>query len=162
MRHAWTFLSASAPKYHVETVRSLWLLQTFLGGDDREIEAAVCALMLEGDMTGTFAARSANPGRRFGVLWSQSLQDSPYGLERRASGFKIPNGEIRVGGRLGGIDHYKVMLSRPLFLMLDALNDERTQLFMTVKTWLHSLIGTEKYVGRQRIFASADQLTSRR
>jgi len=42
------------------------------------------------------------------------------------------------------MDNYEVMLTRPLFLMLDALTDERTQLFMTVKTWLHSLAGIDK------------------
>lgn len=142
VRHAWAFLSASEPKYHVETVRNLWLLQTTLTPQNRDIEAAICGLMLENDTPGTFAVRPADPGRKFGVLWSHSLQDNPSGIDRR--GPKTPNGDLKGLSRLAGIDHYDVMLTRPLFLMLDALIDDRTQLFMTTKAWLHSLIGTDK------------------
>ncbi|KAK4205296.1 Dopey, N-terminal-domain-containing protein [Triangularia verruculosa] len=143
VRHAWSFLAASEPKYHVETVRSLWLLQTALTPLNRDIEAAICSLMLEHDIAGTYAQRSADPGRSFCVLWSHSLQDNPSGVDRRAP--KTPNGEKIP--RLGGMDNYEVMLTRPLFLMLDSLADERTQLFMTVKTWLNTLIGMDKLLG---------------
>ncbi|KAK3394728.1 Dopey, N-terminal-domain-containing protein [Podospora didyma] len=142
VRHAWAFLSASEPKYHVETVRSLWLLQTALTPTNRDVEAAICSLILEKDTAGTFAQRPADAGRSFSVLWSHSLQDNPSGTDRR--GPKTPNGDVKAPPRLGGMDNYEVMLTRPLFLMLDALNDERTQLFMTVKTWLGSLAGIDK------------------
>ncbi|KAK3937079.1 protein dopey [Diplogelasinospora grovesii] len=141
VRHAWSFLSASEPKHHVETVRSLWQLQTVVSPFDRDIEAAICALMLEKDTAGTFALRPADPGRSFAVLWSHSLQDHP-GSERRGS--KTLNGDLKAPTRLAGANDYGLMLTRPLFLMLDALSDERTQLFMTVKTWLNSLVGVDK------------------
>lgn len=142
VRHAWSYLSATEPKYHVETVRSLWLLQSALTPSNRDIEAAICSLMLQHDTPGTFAQRPADPGRSFCVLWTHTLQDNPAALERRGS--KTINGDIKTQTRLGGMDHYEVMLTRPLFLMLDALTDERTQLFMTVKTWLNSLLGVDK------------------
>ncbi|KAL0474708.1 Dopey, N-terminal domain-containing protein [Neurospora intermedia] len=142
VRHAWSFLSSSEPKYHVETVRSLWLLQTALTPTNRDIEAAICSLMLEKDVSGTFIQRPADPGRSFSVLWSHSLQDNPSGSDRR--GPKTPIFDVKAPPRLGGIDNYEVMLTRPLFLMLDALTDERTQLFMTVKSWLSNLIGIDK------------------
>lgn len=142
VRHAWSFLSASEPKYHVETVRSLWVLQTALTPSNRDVEAAICSLMLEKDTAGAFAQRLSDPGRSFSVLWSHTLQDNPTGADRR--GPKTPNWDLKSPPRLGGMDNYEVVLTRPLFLMLDALNDERTQLFMTVKTWLHSNIGMDK------------------
>lgn len=142
VRRAWFFLSASEPKYHVETVRNLWLLQTALTPQNRDIEAAICNLMLENDTTGTFAVRPAEPGRSFSILWSHSLQDNPSGADRR--GPKTPNGDLKAPARLAGIDNYDLMLTRPLLLMLDALIDDRTQLFMTSKSWLHSGIGTDK------------------
>ncbi|KAH6845377.1 Dopey, N-terminal-domain-containing protein [Chaetomium sp. MPI-CAGE-AT-0009] len=142
VRHAWAYLSAAEPKYHVETTRSLWLLQSALTSSNRDIEAAICSLMLQTDTAGTFAQRPADPGRSFCVLWTHTLQDNPSGLERRGS--KTTNENIKAPTRLGGMDNYEVMLTRPLFLMLDALTDERTQLFMTVKTWLNSLIGMDK------------------
>ncbi|KAK4105296.1 hypothetical protein N658DRAFT_114520 [Parathielavia hyrcaniae] len=142
VRHAWLYLSASEPKYHVEAVRSLWLLQSALTPSNRDIEAAICSLMLETDTAGTFAQRPAGPGRRFCVLWTHTLQDNPSALERRGS--KATNGDTKASTRIAGMDHYEVMLTRPLFLMLDALADEKTQLFMTVKTWLNTLIGLDK------------------
>jgi hypothetical protein len=142
VRHAWSFLSAFDPKFHVETVRNLWLLQTALTPQNRDIEAAICSLMLEHDTSGTYAVRPAEPGRSFSILWSHSLQDNPSGSDRR--GPKTPNGDLKALPRLAGMDNYDVMLTRPLFLMLDALIDERTQLYMTTKSWLHSLVGTDK------------------
>jgi hypothetical protein len=142
VRHAWRYLSASEPKYHVETVRSLWQLQSALTPANRDIEAAICSLLLQHDTAGTFAQRPADSGRSFCVLWTHTLQDNPSGLERRGS--KTANGDTKGSSRLAGMDYHEVMLTRPLFLMLDALADERTQLFMTVKTWLNSLIGMEK------------------
>lgn len=143
VRHAWTFLSASEPKYHVETVRSLWLLQSALTVANRDIEAAICSLMLERDTAGTFARRPADPGRSFCVLWSHSLQDQASGTERRGS--KAINGDVaEAPHRLAGMDHYEVMLTRPLFLMLDALADDKTQLFLTTKSWLNSLPAMDK------------------
>ncbi|KAK5663397.1 hypothetical protein OQA88_3826 [Cercophora sp. LCS_1] len=53
VRHAWSFLSASEPKYHVETVRSLWVLQTALTPSNRDVEAAIGSLILEKDTVGT-------------------------------------------------------------------------------------------------------------
>lgn len=140
VKQAWEFLSASEPKYHVETVRSLWQLQTALTSQNRDIEAALASLIIKNDIQGSFASRPADAGRRFSVLWSHTLQDSS--AERRGS--KTPMTEKPPQIRLAGSENYDVMLTRPLFLMLDALLDERTQLFMTVKGWLNSLVGIDK------------------
>jgi len=140
VRQAWLYLSASQPKYHVETVRCLWQLQTTLTMSNHEIEAAICGIMIEHDTGGTFANRDADPGKSFSILWTHTLQDNAGHLDRRAS--KASVGE----SRMSGIGNYEVMLARPLFLLLDALLDERTQLFMTVRTWLQSLTGLDKYV----------------
>ena len=144
VRHAWGFLSAAEPKYHVEAVRCLWQLQTALSISNRDIEAAIAAIMLENDITGTFVARAADPGRNFCLLWSHTLQDHASYSDRRAP--KTPMGDFKGPPRLSGMDYYDVMLTRPLFLMLDALLDERTQLFMVVKHWLNNMVGVEKYV----------------
>lgn len=146
VRHAWRFLSLSEPKFHVETVRCLWQLQTALGPHSRDIEGAIAYRVLANDTTGTFAIRPADAGRSFSLLWSHTLQD---GADRRTP--KTPGAEARAAPRLSGQDYYEVMLTRPLFLMLDSLLDDRTQLFMAVKSWLNSMNGIEKYVA---LFAS--------
>ncbi|KAA8570395.1 hypothetical protein EYC84_002685 [Monilinia fructicola] len=139
VRLAWSYLSASHPKYHVETVRNLWQLQTTLTLDNHDIEASICNLMIEHDLNGTYASRDADPGRSFSVLWTHSLQDNAGHLDRRSS-----NNETKNTPRLSGIGNYEVMLAKPLFLLLDALLDERTQLFMTVRIWLQSLVGIDR------------------
>lgn len=140
VRHAWSYLSISEPKFHVETVRLLWQLQSALSPQRRDIEAALASLIVENDTPGAFAARPADAGRRFTVLWLHTLQDTQ--TDRRGS--RTPMAEKSPLPRLAGADHYDVMLTRPLFLMLDALLDERTQLFMTIKSWLNSLVGVDK------------------
>ncbi|KAI1323237.1 putative regulator of reproduction dopa [Xylariaceae sp. FL0255] len=142
VRHAWSFLSSCEPKYHVETVRCLWQLQTALTPANRDIEAAIAKIMLQDDVPGTFAVRAADPGRSFALLWSHTLQDNASHSDRRAP--KTPMGEPKSLYRLSGMDYYEIMLTRPLFLLLDSLLDERTQLFMVVKNWLHSMVGIEK------------------
>ncbi|RYO92822.1 hypothetical protein DL766_009301 [Monosporascus sp. MC13-8B] len=101
----------------------------------------IADLMLKNDTTGSFATRPADPGRTFSVLWSHTLQDGSSHADRRPS--KTPL-ELKFVIRLSGVEHYEVMLTRPLFLMLDSLLDERTQLFMAVKSWLNSMVGIDK------------------
>ena len=144
VRLAWSHLSASNPKYHVETVRGLWQLQTSLSNSNHEIEAAICKLMTEHDVSGTFSSRSAASGRSFSILWTHTLQDNASYLDRRGS--KSSDGDSKVAARGPGAGTYEVMLGRPLFLLLDALLDEKTQLFMTTRTWLQSLVGIDKQV----------------
>ncbi|RDL34750.1 Cellular morphogenesis regulator [Venustampulla echinocandica] len=141
VRLAWSYLSASQPKYHVETVRCLWQLQTSLSPSNREIESAICSLMVERDVGGTFAVRDADSGRRFGVLWTHTLQDTGHSDQK---GRKSSNTEAKGPIRLSGIENYGMMLSRPLFLLLDSLLDKHTQLFQTMETWLQTLVGIEK------------------
>jgi len=139
---AWTYLSPSCPKYHVEAVRSLWQLQTCLGTENREIEASLCRLMIEHDVSGTFASRTADSGRRFAILWTHTLQDNAGHVDRRGS--KPLNGDSSLIGLLPSMGDYELMLSRPLFLLLDALLDERTQLFSSVRIWIQALPGLDK------------------
>ncbi|ROT39776.1 hypothetical protein SODALDRAFT_377699 [Sodiomyces alkalinus F11] len=139
VHHAWSYLSASDPKYHVETVRLLWQLQSSLTPENRDIEAALSSLIIA-DAKAADASRPSDSGRRFSILWLHTLQDSQH--DRRGS--RTPTLERFAPPRLSGAEHYDVLLTRPLFLMLDALLDERTHLFMTVKSWLHGLVGIDK------------------
>ncbi|PNH29210.1 hypothetical protein VD0002_g2145 [Verticillium dahliae] len=77
-----------------------------------------------------------------GSLDAANAPFTPVESDRRGS--RTPTLERLPLPRLSGADHYDVMLTRPLLLMLDALLDERTQLFMTVKSWLNSLVGIDK------------------
>jgi hypothetical protein len=142
VRLAWSYLSPSCPKYHVEAVRNLWHLQTCLGDSNREIEASLCRLIVEHDVTGTFTSRNADPGRRFAVLWTHTLYDNAVHIERRGS--KPLKSDSNSVGLAPSTGDYEIMLCRPLFLLLDALSDERSQLFTSVRIWIQNLPGIEK------------------
>ncbi|KAI6780146.1 Protein dopey-like protein [Emericellopsis cladophorae] len=139
VKHAWRFLSTEEPKFHVETVRCLWQLQTALSVANRDIEAALATLIAESrDPMGMH--QCVSDAHTFSVLWSLTLQDNPS--DRRGS--KAAAQEIRSGPRLAGMEHFEVMLTRPLFLILDVLLDDTTRHYMTVKSWLSNMIGIDR------------------
>lgn len=130
---AWSFLSPSSPKYHVETVQALWDLQSALGVESRDIESCLCSLITQNDTEGTFTTRDAESGRRFAVLWNHTLHDHGSSKDRKGSAVGLNSSDTT------DIADYKIMLRRPLFLCLDALADERTQMFAWARAWLQGL-----------------------
>ena len=139
VRHAWSYLSASEPKFHVETVRCLWQLQTSLTLSNRDIEATLSSILVDKSKTSN-TIRVVDNVQTFAVLWSHTLQDNPS--DRRGS--KATMLEHRSAPRLAGMEHFELMLTRPLFLTLDSLMDERTQQNMAVKSWLTSMMGIDR------------------
>lgn len=145
VRHAWAYLSTPEPKYHVEAVRGLWQLQSTLSLSNRDIEAALSSLIISHDPNSVETPGFVDAGRTLSVLWSHTLQDNLYGSERRGS--RTPMLDSRVP-RLSGMDNYDVMLTQPTLLILDALQDDRTELYMTVKSWLNNMLGIDRYAYR--------------
>lgn len=135
---AWSYLSASHPKYHVEVVRCLWLLQSALTLSNHEIEASICSLIVRHSSNGP---KMADAARNFAVLWTHTMQDSAATDRRPSKASILENTGV---SRVSGAANYQVMLSRPLFLLLDVLADESTQPFLTVRTWLQSTVGLNK------------------
>ncbi|KAI6373746.1 hypothetical protein MCOR25_003375 [Pyricularia grisea] len=143
VRHAWAYLSSPEPKYHVETTRSLWQLQTALGSQNRDVEAAISSLMTNKESKENLVKPGADYGHAFGVLWTHTIQDTAS--DRKAPRTPRLHGDTKVyKPRLAGAEYYHLMLTRPLFLVLDALLDEGTQQFMSAKTWLSTLIGVDR------------------
>ncbi|KAF5970745.1 dopey [Fusarium coicis] len=141
VRHAWTYLSASEPKYHVEAVRGLWQLQSALSTSNRDIEAALSSLIISQEIAHLGAIEAVDKGRALSVLWSHTLQDN-VSPERRGS--KTPTQDMKNLPRLAGADNYEIILTQPVFLILDALQDDRTPLYMTVKAWLNTMLGIDR------------------
>ncbi|KAL1617211.1 hypothetical protein SLS54_007988 [Diplodia seriata] len=136
----WYYLSPFRPKYHVEAVRCLWQLQA-MTASDHLVEAAVTSLMTQAtrNTTKSGSADAADAGRRLAVLWTHTIHEQnqqaqkPSRLSRRTSGLPVLSG---LNGLVGG---YQSVLTRPLFLLLDALAEEGTELFFYVRTWLQDL-----------------------
>ena len=138
--HAWSYLAAPEPKYHVETVRCLWELQAALSLSNRDIEASLASLVVADDNPSSTPQRRVENGHTFSVLWSHTLQDNPS--DRRGS--KLSISEAKAVPRLAGMDHFEIMLTRPLFLILDSLTNNTTQHYMTVKSWLNNMTGIDR------------------
>ncbi|OJD37905.1 cellular morphogenesis regulator [Diplodia corticola] len=136
----WYYLSPFRPKYHVEAVRCLWQLQA-MTASDHLVEAAVTSLMTQATTTTakSGSADAADAGRRLAVLWTHTIHEQnqqaqkPGRLSRRTSGLPVLSG---LNGLVGG---YQSVLTRPLFLLLDSLAEEGTELFFYVRTWLQDL-----------------------
>lgn len=112
----WHYLSPDVPKYHVEAIRGIWVLQNAL--NDRRVEAAVSTVMTAEDVAGTYSVRSPEAGRRFAVLWKHSV----------------------VGAM------YHMVLTRPLFLFLDSLADDAVEMSVFARGWLQNLDSIHLYV----------------
>ena len=137
VRQAWLHLSPSQPKYHVEAVRCMWQIQSIMVADDHNVEAAISALMIENDTHGTFSVRSALPGRKLGILWTHTV--ALQGGISDVGGTSQQRSREGHKGRVEGRHNYEIMLTRPLFLLLDALDDDGSELYTFVISWLQAL-----------------------
>lgn len=139
---AWFYLSPSFPKYHVETAKILLQLQISLSLTNHDLEAAICDQMLKSSGNSSTTRGGADPGRRFVILWTHLATDNAGHHDRRGS--KSSFLESKQSSSELNIFPYQIMLSRPLFLFLDALSNEQTQLFIVARDWLQNLPGTDK------------------
>lgn len=144
MRQLWFYLSPSQIKYHVETVRCVWQIQSAMPYDDRSIEACICALIVEGFSSELNRASGLEAAQKFALLWTHSMQAYGKQLERGYEGRidELGSKKQDVAAKSG----YKIMLSRPLFLVLDSLFEEGMEQFLWTKSWLQSLPSADKYV----------------
>lgn len=122
VKNIWDYLSPDTPKFHVEAVKALWNLQGVLA--DRRIEAAVATVMTKGDIGGIYSSRSAEQGRKFGVLWTHSINYTTGGGP-------------------------EMVLTRPLFLFLDSLRDDGLEMAVFARGWLQNLASLSRYVNRE-------------
>lgn len=136
----WQHLTPFSPKHHVEAVRCLWQLEG-MSPAQRFVEASITLHMAKGlSPTSTKESIShPNAARRFAVLWTHSTQ------ERSPQGEKGSKGVLRRTISTTGLSQHIIptdpssMLTRPLLLLLDALDEEGTELFAFTKTWLQEL-----------------------
>ncbi|KAI9803891.1 MAG: hypothetical protein M1825_001771 [Sarcosagium campestre] len=158
VRHLWSHLTPTYPKYHVEAVGCIWDLQSKLARTENTVEATLASLLTENDISGHFAVRAADGGRRFAVLWTQALQlqakRSEGPIERGLEGDGQPGWQRSNGS----VPQYEAVLGRPLFLLLDALDDEGTELCLHVRAWLSNMTSTDKllHIVMRRILTFTD------
>lgn len=123
----WRYLSPLSPKFHVEAVRCLWLLHS-VSWVDHLVEASITSLMVSPSPAGAYHLSSEEQAERFYVLWNHSLyntHDQP------------PKQVVEVGGTL--FSYQCSMLERPLFIVLDLLSQEPSDVSQSVQHWLQDL-----------------------
>jgi Dopey, N-terminal len=143
IREAWVHITPSNPKYHVEAVRCAWQLQMILPPSDRRVEGAFSTLLTEHTSRWSRATTEAEAGRRFAILWTHSVQ-LYSGQNDTSTTAKKLTAEDKKNGAL---KDYKVMLTRPLFLVLDSLSEEGTESFIFTRGWLQNLTKIDSVLG---------------
>jgi hypothetical protein len=105
---------------------------------NRVVEAALSSILIQDSPESSSSLCFADATRRFAVIWTHtmyelSLQSEKRGtLSRRASALSIASLATHEVG-------FHSVLSRPLLLLLDLLNDEGTEAVAVVNTWLQDL-----------------------
>lgn len=135
-RLLWQHLDYTVPKYHVESVRTLWMLEC-ASGSPKTIEASVTSLLTAAQLSGSSRLDAC---RRFSVLWVHSIQERPTSgdkgqrtLARRISSHAKPGGNNMLSSDTAAI------LTRPLFVVLDWLEPNGSEEAAFVAGWLQQL-----------------------
>ena len=140
----WEYLSLSSPKYHVEAVKSIWQLEDLVAPGEC-IQAALTALIRQ-TSSGHWPSENncAEAARRFSVLWSHtvpaprhSAKPGLLGHARRASSVTSVSDTKQALQR-------QEILTEPLMLLLDMLNNSNDAAFDVVKSWLNALPSLEQ------------------
>lgn len=122
----WPYLSPGRPKSNIEAVRCVWKVHS-LSADKSLVESCVTSLMLRG-LNRSDVSLDIEGARRFGILWSNS---NAANASKRGAKVDRPRDEQ--------------ILGRPLLLLLDSLEDTRTDLFVFTSGWLQSSMNVEVY-----------------
>jgi hypothetical protein len=133
VRLIWQHLDYATPNYHVEAVRLLWQMEA-LSSSTRSVEASITSLLT------TVSSNRGDAGRRFAILWTHSVQ------ERTASGDRGQRAVPRRAGSYAGAGSTfilpsdpAIVLSRPLFVVLDWLESGGSEEAAFVAGWLQQL-----------------------
>lgn len=150
----WTHLVPSNPKYHVEAVRGIWRLHA-MTRQARLVEASITTFMVDVSKGGKSVINTEACGR-FAILWTHCSQISHGLAETSITQSRNMIDESRKGG---GVEEQGIVLTRPLFMLLDGLIDECTETFIFVRAWLQSLPNITKY-GSEILCGSHSKSTS--
>ncbi|PVH92770.1 hypothetical protein DM02DRAFT_677280 [Periconia macrospinosa] len=141
--HLWWYLSPSMPKYHVEAVRCIIQLHT-ISPSTRMVEAAIASI-IAGLSTATELSEpgSSDAGHRFAVLWTHTMYELSLQSENRGSFSRRHSGATTPLPAPDAVN-FQSILTRPLLLLLDSLEDDESEMAGFVKTWLQNLPSLNK------------------
>ncbi|PGH05170.1 hypothetical protein GX51_03069 [Blastomyces parvus] len=136
----WAFLSPLSPKFHVETVRCLWLLHS-VTWQDHLVEASIASLMIGAEGANSSHVTTVREAEKFFVLWNHSQQVNIDPSSARSIGEHSTNSSnLRDPRSL----YQSSMLDRPLFIVLDLLSGVVSEATLVVKEWISDLPSVHK------------------
>ncbi|EER39280.1 conserved hypothetical protein [Histoplasma capsulatum H143] len=136
----WAFLSPLSPKFHVESVRCLWLLHS-VTWQNHLIEASIASIMVGAEGFNSSHLTTIEETEKFVVLWNHSQQISiDPSTVRSVTDYHSHSG----GSRDPKSIYQSSMLDRPLFLVLDLLSGVVSEASLVVKEWISDLSSLHK------------------
>jgi hypothetical protein len=133
----WHYLSPTMPKYHVEATLCMLQLHS-ISPSGRLVEAAISSIIAAQIQQRSSAAPISDCGRRFAVLWTHTMHELNLQSEKRGSVTRRPSGMFLPTPPLSPATYHSV-LTRPLLLLMDTLNEEGTENATFMKSWLLDL-----------------------
>ncbi|KAF3047714.1 hypothetical protein E8E12_011488 [Didymella heteroderae] len=133
----WHYLSPTMPKYHVEATLCMLQLHS-ISPSGRLVEAAISSIVAEQIQQRSSAAPIPDCGRRFAVLWTHTMHELSLQSEKRGSVTRRPSGMVLPATKMEPATYHSV-LTRPLLLLMDTLNEEGTEISTFMKSWLLDL-----------------------
>ena len=136
----WEYTSPSRPTHNVEAVRCLWRIHR-ISPDDQLVEGSMATLLFHGEADETNQVVVIEGARRFMTFWAHSNSTTSILTDRRTSTAHTVRkpGEKSATGLSDSL-----VFERPLFLLLDSLFDQKTELSIFVSGWLQSLSSIQK------------------
>ncbi|KAF2641198.1 hypothetical protein P280DRAFT_548946 [Massarina eburnea CBS 473.64] len=139
----WQYLSPLMPKYHVESVRCILQLHT-ISPSSRMVEAAISSIIIaETNPRLVSTSRPADSVHRFSVLWSHTMYELSLQSEKRGSFSRRQSGNNTPLPPPQAVS-FESVLTRPLLLLLDSLEDDGTERTAFMQTWLQDLPSLNK------------------
>jgi hypothetical protein len=133
----WLNLSPTKPKYHVETTRCLLHLHT-ISPESRMVEAGIASIIQKILPQRQVGSEASDCGRHFAILWIHTLHELNVQSEKRGSVTRRPSAHGAPAPALASGD-YQSILTRPLLLLLETLEEESSQTSTFMRTWLQDL-----------------------
>lgn len=135
--NTWAYLTPSSPRYHIEGVHCLWQLHK-LSGKNSIVEATLTASTVGRHIQREAQADKLESARRFAVLWNHTIHTDEAGVRNRESTWSKRE-SIPFPSVASGNPEYQLLLHRPLFLLLDTLGTEHTEVYHQVRSWISSM-----------------------
>ena len=142
----WEYTSPSKPKHNVEAVRHLWRIH-WISPDYQLVEGSISTLLLRKGGNSSGKNLEIESARRFVTVWAHSSSSKYSSSKSRSSmGRNSITPELGITSKSSD----SRILDRPLFLLLDSLFDDGSELSLFVSGWLQSLSSIQMWAPKQR------------